>query len=55
MGADSILGGVSGVQPPTNGINTLLRFKLQPDSLHSILYDLQTAEELQWFICDNVM
>ena len=34
-----------------NIVNTLLRFKPQPDSLYSILYDLPTTEQTQQFIC----
>ena len=34
-----------------NGLIRLLRFEPQPDSYDSILYDFQTAERPQWFIC----
>ena len=33
------------------GLNTLLQFEPQPDSEDSSLYNFQTAEQLQQFIC----
>ena len=34
-----------------NGLDRLLQFEPQPDSKDSILYDFQTAEQPQRFIC----